>query len=1008
MQNKGLIRLLSIAIALVCLYQLNFTYQTYRVENDAKKYALAKAKLESKTGTTEELNNLEKKYETFYIDSIAGQPVYNFLGLKKYTFREVSEFAIPLGLDLQGGMNVTLEISVVDLIRSMSGYSTDSTFNAALRLASKNQKTSQEDYVTLFGQAFEQIDPNAKLAAIFNTLELRDKINFNSTNAQVLQVIRTETNAAIDNSFEILRNRIDRFGVAQPNIQQLQTKGRILIELPGVKDEQRVRKLLQGTANLEFWETYENSEVYPYLLEVNKRLRELNALKSAGAKADSAKAAGDTTKVGGLLGEIERQKKDTTLAAGSAAEIAKNFPLFSILTPSTSREGQLMRGPVVGYAHIKDTARVDEILSMPQIKSVFPRTMIFRWTAKPIEKEGNIYQLIALKVTNRDGRAPLDGSAVTDARQDFAQNRASSVVDMNMNAEGAKIWQRMTRENVGKSVAVVLDNLVQSFPTVQGEIPSGRTEISGNFTVEEAKDLANMLKSGKMPATANIVAEELVGPTLGKESIHSGMISFIIAFILVLSYMFFFYSRGAGLAANVALIVNLFFLIGILACLGATLTLPGIAGIVLTMGMAVDANVLINERIEEEIRAGKGIRLAVKDGYMNAYSAIIDGQVTTLLTGIVLFIFGSGPIQGFATTLIIGIVTSLFTSIFIARLYMEWRLDKGKKMTFVSERAKEWLRHPKVPFLQKRHFFYYFSGTLIAISILSLTFKGLNLSIDFKGGRTYVVRFDKDVKTEDIAKSLAAVWGTTPEVKTYGGNNQVRITTDYRVDEENSTVDSEVENLLYQGLKPFLKPNITEEQFNSEYRMSSQKVGPTISSDLKRQAVLAVFFALLIIALYITVRFRNWSFGLGGLASLAHDAIITIGAFSLLDGWLPFSLSVDQSFIAAILTVVGYSINDTVIVFDRIREYVHLHPKQDSMTTFNNAMNSTLRRTFSTSLTVLIVLVAIFFFGGTAIKGFIFALMFGIFIGTYSSVLVATPIAFDTLPKEKRNIGDKK
>jgi SecD/SecF fusion protein len=1009
MQNKGLIRLLVISITLVCLYQLYFTYKTVSVENDAKGYALTKAKRERPTGTKEDLEALAKKYETFYIDSISGQPVYNFLGLRKYTYREVSEFAIPLGLDLKGGMNVTLEISVVDLIRSMSGYSTDSTFNASLRLATKNQKSSQEDYVTLFGKAFTQLDPNAKLAAIFNTLELRDKINYNSTNEQVLKVIRDESNAAIDNSFQILRNRIDRFGVAQPNIQQLQTKGRILIELPGVKDEARVRKLLQGTANLEFWETYENSEVYPYLLEANKRLREIQALEKSGVKvADTTKAAAaDTTKATGLLGEIKKQGKDS-LAAGSTSEIAKNFPLFAALTPSTSREGQLMRGPVVGYAHVKDTARVDEYLNLPKIKSIFPRTIIFRWTAKPIEKEGNIYQLIALKVTNRDGKAPLDGSCVTDARQDFAQNRGTSIVDMSMNAEGAKIWQRMTRENVGKSVAVVLDNLVQSFPTVQGEIPNGRTEISGNFTVEEAKDLANMLKSGKMPAAATIVAEQVVGPTLGKESIQSGMISFIIAFFLVLSYMLFFYSKGGGLTANFALLFNLFFLMGILACLGAVLTLPGIAGIVLTMGMAVDANVLINERIEEEIRGGKGIRLAVKDGFWHAYSAIIDGHVTSLLTGVVLYVFGSGPIKGFATTLIIGLITSLFTSIFIARLAIEWSLDKGHKLSFVSDHTKEWLRHTKVPFLQKRHLFYFFSGTLIAISILSLTFKGLNLGIDFKGGRTYVVRFEKDVNAQDVANSLAKDFGSAPEVKIYGLNNQVRITTDFKVEEENTTVDREIESMLYKGLKPYLGSDVSEEKFIKVNRISFDKVGPTISSDLKRQALYAIFFALLIIGLYVTVRFRNWAFGLGGLVSLAHDAIITIGAFSLLDGWLPFSLSVDQSFIAAILTVVGYSIMDTVVVFDRIREYVHLHPKQEAMTTYNNAMNSTLRRTFSTSLTVLVVLLAIFLFGGTTIKGFIFALLFGIFIGTYSSVFVATPVAYDTMLRSKKKEEAKK
>lgn len=1012
MQNKGLIRLLAIALALVCFYQLYFTFKTYKVEKDAKAYGITQAKLKNLGATPMQLEALASKQEALYIDSITSQPVYNFLGLRKYTYREVNEYAIPLGLDLRGGMNVTLEIAVVDLVKVMSGNSTDTTFNKAIALALKNQATSQEDFVTLFGKAFETVDPNAKLAAIFNTLDLRDKINFNSTNSDVLKVIRTQTNAAIDNSYQILRTRIDRFGVAQPNIQQLQTKGRILIELPGVLDPKRVRKLLQGTANLEFWETLENSEVYPFLLEANKRLREIKELAKSGIGVkDTSRlvSAKDTTKAkaSDLLSEIKKQGKDS-LAAGSAEEIAKNFPLFSVLSPSTSRDGQLFRGPVIGYSHSRDTAAVSEYLKMPQIKSIFPRTMLFRWTAQPTEKEGNFFQLIALKVTNRDGKAPLNGDVVVDARQDFAQNKAESVVDMNMNNEGAKIWQRMTRENVGKSVAVVLDNYVQSFPTVQGEIGGGRTEISGHFTVEEAKDLANMLKSGAMPASAHIVQEEIVGPTLGQESIQSGMYSFIAAFILVLAYMLFFYSKGAGLAANMALVVNLFFLVGILACLGAVLTLPGIAGIVLTMGMAVDANVLIYERTEEEVRAGKGARLAVNDGFHHALSAIIDGHVTSLLTGIVLYMFGSGPIKGFATTLIIGIITSLFTALFITRLIFERWLDQNKKIIFVTKMTGEWLRHTAVHFIQNRKIFYYFSGALVAISILSLTFKGLNYSIDFKGGRTYVVRFDKDVQVESISNALAPSFGAAPEVKTYGGNNQVRITTDYRITEDGEAIDTEIEDLLYKGLKPYLNASVTEEKFLKDYRLSSQKVGPTISDDIKKSAILAVIFSLLIIFLYIAVRFRNWAFGLGGLVSLAHDATILLGAYSILDGILPFSLAIDQAFIAAILTVLGYSIMDTVVVFDRIREYLHLHPKQDTVKTYNDAMNSTLRRTFSTSLTTLVVLTAIFLFGGTSIQGFIFALLFGVFIGTYSSVFVATPIAFDSLPKSKRIVAEKK
>jgi SecD/SecF fusion protein len=1013
MQNKGLIRLIAILIGLVCVYQLYFTYKAISVENDAAAFGVRKAKIESPGATQVESERIAKNYETRYLDSIANQPVYNFIGLRKYTFKEVKEFQLPLGLDLKGGMNVTLEVSVVDLIHALSGYSTDPTFTKAIELALQKQKTSQEDFVTLFGKAFEQVDPNAKLAAIFNTLDLRELVSYNSTNAQVISVIRKETDAAIDNSFQILRTRIDRFGVTQPNIQQLQTKGRILVELPGVKDEKRVRKLLQGTANLEFWETYENNEVYSYLLEANKRLREVKAVQAAATPATpsitpTTTAAKDTTKsASSLVSEIKKQEKDS-LAAGTKEDIAKNYPLFSVLTPNTSRDGQIARGPIVGYAHVKDTAQVNTYLKMQQVKSVFPRTMIFRWTAKPMSGDENFYSLIAIKVSSRDGRAPLDGGSVTEARQDFGQNKASSVVDMTMNAEGAKIWQRITRENVGKSVAVVLDDYVQSYPTVQGEIPNGRTEISGQFTVDEAKDLANMLKSGKMPAPARIVQEEIVGPTLGKESIQSGMYSFLIAFMLVLGYMLFFYSKKAGWAANVALLVNLFFLIGILASLGAVLTLPGIAGIVLTMGMAVDANVLINERIEEEVRAGKGLRLAVKDGYNNAYSAIIDGQVTTLLTGIVLYVFGSGPIKGFATTLIIGIITSLFTSIFISRFMLERWLDTNKKITFVSKISGEWLRHVNMPFIQKRKIFYVVSSILISIAILSVVFKGMNYSIDFKGGRTYVVRLNKDVMVEDVAKQLATEFVNTPEVKTFGANNQIRITTDYRIAETSETVDNEVEAKLYNGMKPYIGSDVTLEKFLADYKLSSQKVGPTISDDIKKDAVLSVFFALMIIFLYIAVRFRNWQFGLGGLASLAHDVIIVIGLYSLLDGWLSFSLAVDMSFIAAVLTIIGYSINDTVIVFDRIREYVHLHPKQDAMKTYNDAMNSTLRRTFSTSLTVLVVLFAIFLFGGIAIKGFVFALLFGILFGTYSSVFVATPIAYDTLMRKQKKLDEKK
>ena len=620
MQNKGAILTFAILLAAVCVYQLTFTWKAKQVEKHAVEFAQG---------------DPEKEFR--YLDSISGEVVYNFLGLKKFTYKEVKELEMNLGLDLKGGMNVTLEVSVVDLIRAMSNYSTDSTFNAALARAQELQQNSQRDFVALFGQAFEEIDPNAKLASIFNTLELRDRITFNTSNADVLKVIDEETTAAIDNSFLILRTRIDRFGVAQPNIQKLQTKGRILVELPGVKDQNRVRNLLQGTAMLEFWETYENRDVYQYLLEANQKIKEMQTstvddstasedTTEAETSAENETATVDTTQAeSSLLSELTGTASDSTSTLDDMADFKKEFPLFALLNPSTDQSGQLFPGPSVGIAHSKDTAEINDLLSHAQIKSIFPRDLTFRWTAKPMDVAGNYFRLIALKVTTRDGRAPMDGEVITDARQDFDQFGSNPEVSMSMNSEGAKIWQRMTKENVGKSIAIVLDGAVRSFPTVQGEISGGRSSITGLESIEEAKDLANILKSGKMPAPAHIIQEAIVGPSLGKEAINSGFFSFFIAFILVLVYMFFFYSKKAGLVANIALITNVFFLIGVLASLGAVLTLPGIAGIVLTLGMAVDANVLIYERVQDELLSGKGLRLAISDGYKNAYSAIIDG-----------------------------------------------------------------------------------------------------------------------------------------------------------------------------------------------------------------------------------------------------------------------------------------------------------------------------------------------------------------------------------------------
>ena len=999
MQNKGLVRTFAILLALICVYQLTFTFKARKVEHDAQEYAQG-----------------DKTKERNYLDSISGENVYSLFGLKNYTYKDVKALEMNLGLDLKGGMNVTLEVSVVDLIKSLSNYSADTTFNAAIKRAQILQLDSQDDFVTLFGRAFEDVDPNARMAAIFNTLELKDKVKYNSTNAEVLQVIRTETDAAIDNSFNIIRTRIDRFGVAQPNIQPLQTSGRILVELPGVDNPERVRKLLQGTAKLEFWETFDNSEVYPYLLQINEKLKEFLDLEAEIDVTDTAAAVKevvaekDSTKTeGSLLEELETEATDSTAALDNMADFKKNYPLFAVLTPSTTADGKLYPGAVVGTSHIKDTSTVDTYLNLPQVKSLIPRSLQFKWTSKAVDDAGNYFRLIAIKVTSRDGRAPLEGDVIVDARQDYEQFGSRPEVSMTMNSEGAKTWARLTKENIGKSIAIVLDGYVRSFPNVNGEITGGRSSITGLESVEEAKDLANILKSGKMPAPARILQEEIVGPSLGQEAISSGMWSFAIAFALVLAYMFFFYSKKAGLTANMALLANLFFVIGVLASIGAVLTLPGIAGIVLTIGMSVDANVLIYERIQEEIKAGKGLKLAVTDGYKNAYSAIIDGQVTTLLTGVVLYLFGSGPIKGFATTLIIGIFTSLFSAIFLTRLVFERQLAKNVKITFASKITDNWLRNAKIKFLEKRKIAYIISGTLIVISILSFATRGFNYGIDFKGGRTYVVRFDENVKVAQVGEALAAVYGEAPEVKTFGGNNQVKITTEYKIDELTNDVDNEVEQLLLQGLQQggFLG-NMDMQGFIDNHRMSSQKVGPTISDDIKKDALIAITFSLIIIFLYILIRFRNWQYGLGAVAALAHDSIIVLGIFSLFYGILPFSLEIDQAFIAAILTVVGYSINDTVVVFDRIREYLGLHPKLDRDQNVDNALNSTLRRTFSTSLSTFVVLLAIFLFGGTSIQGFTFALLVGVVVGTYSSLFIATPIAFDTQKRVAKVVAKRK
>jgi len=1000
MQNKGFIKFFAVALALAAIFQLSFTFVVRKVQNDAKEYAQG---------------DPQKEYR--FLDSIANEPVYNFLWLKKYTLRECQEKEINLGLDLKGGMNVTLEISVVDVLRSLAHYTNDSTFNKAIAKAKEMQKNSGEDFITLFGKAFQQIDPNAKLAAFFISKDL--KIDFNTPNDEVLKIVRKEAEGAIDNSFNVLRNRIDRFGVTQPNIQKIATTGRILIELPGVKDPERVRKLLQGTANLEFWQTYENAEVYPLLEKANTLLAELltgksnDTLKTDSLKnaTDSLAAKKDTTK---SLLEAIKQNKDTSKKAANKAnaeQFKQNNPLFSIMYPSVDNEKHLAKGAAVGLVLGKDTALVNKYLNMKQVKALFPANLKFLWSYKPL-KNTEIYQLIAIKTDPRTNKAPLDGGVITNARVEFDNMTNEPQVSMSMNGEGAKEWARLTRENVGRQIAIVLDNYVYSFPVVRQEIKGGNSSISGGFTLDEATDLANVLKSGKLPAPAVIIEEAIVGPTLGKESINAGFISFAIAFVLVLLYMLLFYGKP-GLIADIALLTNVFFLIGVLASIGAVLTLPGIAGIVLTLGMAVDANVIIYERVREEMRAGKGIKLALSDGYKNAYSAIIDGNVTTLITGVVLYAFGSGPVQGFATTLIIGILTSLFTAIFISRLIFEYGFNKGWNFVFETKWTKNFLDHTNLDFIKARKAAYIFSSTIIILGLISLFTRGLSWSTDFTGGRTYVVRLDQDVKVNDVRASLSKVFGEAPEVKTFGSDNQIRITTKYLINENTAEADSIVESKLYEGLKTMFKKDISFTDFSSssnvstEGIMSSSKVGPTIADDIKVAAIIAVILALLAIFIYVAVRFRQWQWGLGGVVALFHDSMFVIAFFSFFNGILPFNLDIDQAFIAAILTVIGYSINDTVIIFDRIREYRTLHPRWELPVAINSAINSTLRRTINTAGTTIVVLLAIFIFGGDVLRGFTFALLVGVTIGTYSSVFVATPLAYDILKKKHKTVTDK-
>jgi len=995
MRNKGAILTLVIALTLVCLYQLSFTFVAVNIRNQAKEYA-----------------NGDPVKEEKYLDSLANESVYDIL-INDFTFREVQEREINFGLDLKGGMNVILEISTIDVIRSLANNSTDTTFNKALALAKEKQRKTNKDFITLFGESFEEVDPGASLSAIFTSQDLRDRVKPGTPNDEVLRIIKEEAHGAIDNAFNIIRTRIDQFGVTQPNIQYLDTKDRILVDLPGVKNKERVRRLLQGTANLEFWETFQNAELIQNMYQADAMVRDYLAAQKKSKTVNKEEevvvseepaAVKDTTESLSLMDQI---KSDTTLGDSIPQSIEETYPLLSILRPMQDPQTrQPFPGAVVGIARMKDTSKINYYLQLAIEKKMFPREVRFMWSALPDldenKKPTDLYRLYAIKVRSRDGQPPLDGEAIVSASQEFDEASGFAYVLMNMNAEGTKKWAHITKENLKKVICIVMDNKVYSGPTVQTEIAGGSSQITGSFTINDAQDLANLLKSGKLPAPAHIIQENIVGPSLGERAVREGFSSFLIAFIVVLFYMVFYYSRRAGLVADIALLANMFFIAGVLASLGASLTLPGIAGIVLTIGMSVDANVLIYERIREELATGKGVRMAVSDGYKNAYSAIIDANVTTLITAIILYVFGTGPIKGFATTLWIGICTSLFSAIFITRLIFERLLNKNREITFATNLTRNAFKNVNINFINQRKIAYVISSAIVLISIGSLIIRGLDTGVDFTGGRNYIIKFDNPVETHQVADLLTNQFGETPKVITFGADDQVRITTRYKIDEDGAELDEEIQQLIYTGLKPILGSDVDYDTFYDKYWQSNQKVGPTIADDIKRQAVVAIFVALIFMFLYIILRFRNWQYGFGAVAALIHDALIVLGIFSLFYGFMPFSLEIDQAFIAAILTVVGYSINDTVVIFDRIRENLTIYPKRERKEIMNLALNSTLSRTFSTSFSTFIVLITIFIFGGEVIRGFVFALLLGIIVGTYSSLFVATPVVYDSIKKSEK------
>ena len=985
MQNKGFIRVIAVLLTLICLFYISFSVVTAIYNNKAKEYAAGD----------------EAKYK-HYIDSISTEKVYWWY----YTYQQCREMEIGLGLDLKGGMNVTLQISVADVLKSLSNNNPDPNFNAAIAAAQAAQ-SGNNDFIMSFYDEYRKIDPNVRLSAIFSTFQLKEKITPRSTNEEVISVLRNELNSAVDNSYNVLRTRIDRFGVVAPNIQKLEKDGLISVELPGIKEPERVRKLLQGSANLEFWETYKLEQLAAKLEAVNNAIAAANAAQEeeaqpkeeapvvAEATADTATVAADSA----ALALKEKLQQEST-EAEALALFRKQNPLLSLLNYSQSYAGS----PVIGIVHKNDTAAVNAMLASKIARDILPSDLILRWTVKAIDEKGTMYELVALKA-GKGGKAPLGGDVITDARDDFDKLKGS-VVSMTMNAEGAKTWEKLTRDNIGNAIAIVLDNQVYSFPNVHSAISGGSSEISGNFSPEEAKDLANVLNSGKMAAAVTIVQEDIIGPSLGQEAIQNGLVSFLVALVLLMAYLIIMYGWTPGLVASFGVLCNLFFTMGILASLQAVLTLSGIAGIVLSLAMAVDANVLIFERTKEELRAGKSMKSAVADGYKNAFSAIFDSNLTSIITGVILLIYGTGPILGFATTLIIGIATSFFTAIFITRLIFEAGLNRGKfnNMTFTTSISRNFLTDTHINFVGLRKIGYICILAIVAVFVVSFFTRGMNQGIDFSGGRNFVVRFEQPVSPLEIENMLEPSFeGSSLSVITITSSNQVRISTNYRIGDTGEGVDKEIEQKLYDGMQSLLD-GVSLEEFSSNMIQSRQKVGPTIADDIKVGAYWAVLFSLIAMALYILFRFRNIAFSVGTLASVAFTTFSVVGLYSLLYGVLPFSMEIDQNFVAAVLTVIGYSVNDTVVIFDRIREEKTLYPKRDLMTSINSALNSTLPRTINTGQSTIIVLLCILLLGAESVRSFAFAMLFGVIIGTFSTLFVATPIAYEI---QRRSIAKK-